>query len=291
MRPVPAAAAVLDDPCDPSPPSASAPAGPYRRAATDVATEPAPPTAGTARPGRRRPPGSAPSPRWTRSKRTGAGPREPAAHPPHGAGLGRTRASPARSPSGCPGTNTPAAPVRRAPPSSVHRSVAHATLRAVEEAVGRRRPVRAGAPGRPPLGADRAVVVEVAMITRHGSEQLTGVSAVREDARQAVIRATLDAVNRRIESYLCPGVSTPRPTLPADPWPAEPVRAEPAGPSTAGPVRACRARRPRGPARWCMVHGLGGCATKSGRTAMVLLVYVVPPLLSLWLACPVTRGR
>jgi hypothetical protein len=39
------------------------------------------------------------------------------------------------------------------------------------------------------------------MITRVGSEKLTGVSAVREDARQAVIRATLDALNRRIDPY------------------------------------------------------------------------------------------
>jgi hypothetical protein len=46
------------------------------------------------------------------------------------------------------------------------------------------------------------VVVEVAMITKHGSERLTGVSSVREDARQAVIRATLNAINRRIETYL-----------------------------------------------------------------------------------------
>jgi hypothetical protein len=54
------------------------------------------------------------------------------------------------------------------------------------------------------LGSDRAVVVEVSMITKVGSERLTGVSAVREDARQAVIRATLDALNRRIDPYLLP---------------------------------------------------------------------------------------
>jgi hypothetical protein len=30
------------------------------------------------------------------------------------------------------------------------------------------------------------------------------VSSVREDARQAVIRATLDALNRRIETFLAP---------------------------------------------------------------------------------------
>jgi hypothetical protein len=88
-------------------------------------------------------------------------------------------------------------------PSSVHRSVAVATLRAVEGALG-------GTGVRlelehvetTTLGADRAVVVEVSLITTRGSERLTGVSAIREDARQAVIRATLDALNRRIETYL-----------------------------------------------------------------------------------------
>ncbi len=87
-------------------------------------------------------------------------------------------------------------------PSSVHRSVAQATLRAVEEALDGQVRFELEHLETTTLGTDRAVVVEVAMITRHGSERLTGVSAVREDARQAVIRATLDAVNRRIETYL-----------------------------------------------------------------------------------------
>jgi hypothetical protein len=87
-------------------------------------------------------------------------------------------------------------------PTSVHRSVAQATLRAVEEALGGRVRFELEHLETTTLGADRAVVVEVAMITGRGSERLTGVSAVRDDTRQAVIRATLDAVNRRIETYL-----------------------------------------------------------------------------------------
>jgi len=87
-------------------------------------------------------------------------------------------------------------------PSSVHRSVALATLRAVEEAVLGRLRFELEHLETTALGTDRAVLVEVSMITRHGSERLTGVSAVREDARQAVIRATLNALNRRIETYL-----------------------------------------------------------------------------------------
>jgi hypothetical protein len=87
-------------------------------------------------------------------------------------------------------------------PSSVHRSVALATLRAVEEAVLGQLRFELEHLETTALGTDRAVVVEVSMITKHGSERLTGVSAVREDARQAVIRATLNALNRRIETYL-----------------------------------------------------------------------------------------
>ena len=87
-------------------------------------------------------------------------------------------------------------------PSSVHRSVALATLRAVEEAVSGELRFELEHLETTSLGTDRAVVVEISMITRYGSERLTGVSAIREDARQAVIRATLDALNRRIETYL-----------------------------------------------------------------------------------------
>jgi hypothetical protein len=87
-------------------------------------------------------------------------------------------------------------------PSSVHRSVALATLRAVEEAVLGQLRFELEHLETTTLGTDRAVVVEVSMITKYGSERLTGVSAVREDARQAVIRATLNALNRRIETYL-----------------------------------------------------------------------------------------
>ena len=87
-------------------------------------------------------------------------------------------------------------------PSCVHRAVAHATLRAVEQCVGGVVRLELEHLETPTLGTDRAVVVEVSMITRRGSERLTGVSAVRDDARQAVIRATLDALNRRLETYL-----------------------------------------------------------------------------------------
>jgi hypothetical protein len=91
-----------------------------------------------------------------------------------------------------------------ATPTSVHRAVAAATLRAVEQCVGGVLRLELEHLETPPMGADRAVVVEISMITRRGSERLTGVSSVRDDVRQAVIRATLDALNRRLESYLVP---------------------------------------------------------------------------------------
>jgi hypothetical protein len=89
-----------------------------------------------------------------------------------------------------------------ATPTSVHRSVAQATLRAVESVVGGRARFELEQLEINQLGPDRAVVVVVSMLTKAGSERLTGVSVVREDVRQAVIRATLDALNRRLESLL-----------------------------------------------------------------------------------------
>jgi hypothetical protein len=89
-----------------------------------------------------------------------------------------------------------------ATPTSVHRSVAMATLRAVEAVVSGQARFELEQLEVNQLGPDRAVVVVVAMLTSAGSERLTGVSVVREDVRQAVIRATLDALNRRLESML-----------------------------------------------------------------------------------------
>lgn len=91
-----------------------------------------------------------------------------------------------------------------ATPSSVHRSVATATLRALEDVVGSAARFELEQLELNQLGPDRAVVVVVSMLTKMGSERLTGVSVVREDVRQAVIRATLDALNRRLESLLHP---------------------------------------------------------------------------------------
>ena len=86
--------------------------------------------------------------------------------------------------------------------SGVQRAVATATLRAVEELSGDVARFELDHLEISHLGADRTVVVALTMLSSRGTERLTGAAAVREDVRQAVIRATLDALNRRLESLL-----------------------------------------------------------------------------------------
>jgi hypothetical protein len=89
-----------------------------------------------------------------------------------------------------------------ASPTGVHRAVATATLRAVERLVGDAVRVELEHLEITALGSERTVVVLLTLLTRTGSEPLTGAAAVRDDVRQAVIRATLDALNRRLELLL-----------------------------------------------------------------------------------------
>ncbi|MFL6138608.1 MAG: hypothetical protein ACJ74O_12495 [Frankiaceae bacterium] len=86
--------------------------------------------------------------------------------------------------------------------SGVQRAVAAATLRAVEGLLGHRVRFELEHVEVAPIGRDRTALVSITMLTAAGGEKLTGAAAVREDARQAVIRATLDAVNRRVERLL-----------------------------------------------------------------------------------------
>jgi hypothetical protein len=89
-----------------------------------------------------------------------------------------------------------------ASPYGVHRAVAVATLRAVEELVGGVARVELEHLEITPMGTERTVVVLLTLLTSQGSEHLTGAAQVRDDVRQAVIRATLDALNRRLELLL-----------------------------------------------------------------------------------------
>lgn len=83
--------------------------------------------------------------------------------------------------------------------SGVQRAVATATLRAVENLLDGKARFELDLVELTPTGRERAVLVAVTMLSAGGSEKLTGAAAVREDVRQAAIRATLDALNRRVE--------------------------------------------------------------------------------------------
>jgi hypothetical protein len=84
----------------------------------------------------------------------------------------------------------------------VQRAVANATLRAVEELLDGAARFELDHLEVSQLGSERTVLVALSMLSGRGTERLTGAAAVREDVRQAVIRATLDALNRRFETLL-----------------------------------------------------------------------------------------
>lgn len=86
--------------------------------------------------------------------------------------------------------------------TGVHRSVAAATLRALEKLVGEDARFEVEGVEVTVTGGERTVVVALTMVSGHGSERLTGSATVREDVRQACVRAALDALNRRLEPFL-----------------------------------------------------------------------------------------
>jgi hypothetical protein len=89
-----------------------------------------------------------------------------------------------------------------ASPAGVQRSVAIATLRAISSTIGDVGRLDVETVTLAPVGSGHVAVVQVAWLWPEGAERLTGASEVRDDAHQAVIRATLDAVNRRIAPHL-----------------------------------------------------------------------------------------
>lgn len=86
--------------------------------------------------------------------------------------------------------------------SGVQRAVANATLQAVEGLIGSAVRFELEHVEVSAAGPDRTVLVAVTMVSGSGTDRLTGSAAVREDVRQAVIRATLDALNRRLDRLL-----------------------------------------------------------------------------------------
>jgi hypothetical protein len=86
--------------------------------------------------------------------------------------------------------------------SGVQRAVAGASLRAVEVLIDGKARFELEHVEVTRSGRDRTALVSVTMVSGAGTDRLTGSAVVREDARQAVIRAVLDAVNRRLEPLL-----------------------------------------------------------------------------------------
>lgn len=86
--------------------------------------------------------------------------------------------------------------------SGVHRAVATAALHALEQLIDNKARFEVDQVEVTPVGRDRTVLVSVTMVSGNGTDRLTGSAVVREDVRQAAIRATLDAVNRRLEPLL-----------------------------------------------------------------------------------------
>jgi hypothetical protein len=86
--------------------------------------------------------------------------------------------------------------------TGVQRSVARATLRAVEQVAGKDARFEVEHVEVTKTGPDQVVMVVVSIVTGRSTQRLSGAAVVREDVRQAVIRAVLAAVNRRLEPML-----------------------------------------------------------------------------------------
>ena len=125
--------------------------------------------------------------------------------------------------------------------SALLRSIAAATLRAVEQVVAGAARFDVEHVEIASTGEEQTALVVVSMVTARGNQRLSGASVVRDDARQAVIRAVLAAVNRRL------GPFDEREARPAErrPGRAESGRGGPASSSTSRPDSCSSARRPR----------------------------------------------
>ena len=84
--------------------------------------------------------------------------------------------------------------------AGAHRAVAAATARAAESALGAGVRLDVEAVDVLAVGQDQIGVVIVTLLTERGLDRLTGAALVRGDGRETIVRATLDALNRRAES-------------------------------------------------------------------------------------------
>ncbi len=84
--------------------------------------------------------------------------------------------------------------------TGAHRAVAAATARAAESALGDGVRLDVEAVDVVAVGQDRIGVVIVTLLTERGLDRLTGAALVRGDGRETIVRATLDALNRRAKT-------------------------------------------------------------------------------------------
>ena len=82
--------------------------------------------------------------------------------------------------------------------TGAHRSLATATVRALESAVAGRLRAEVDAVTVSPVGGEETAVVLLSLATERGQERLTGASLVEGDPQRAVVRAVLAACNRRL---------------------------------------------------------------------------------------------
>ena len=82
--------------------------------------------------------------------------------------------------------------------TGAHRSLATATVRALESAVAGRLRAEVDAVTVSPVGGEETAVVLLSLATERGQERLTGASLVERDPQRAVVRAVLAACNRRL---------------------------------------------------------------------------------------------
>jgi hypothetical protein len=84
--------------------------------------------------------------------------------------------------------------------TGAHRAVVAATARAAESALGGAVRLDVEAVDLLGVGADQVGVVVVTLLTERGVDKVTGAALVRGDGRETLVRATLDALNRRTEA-------------------------------------------------------------------------------------------
>ncbi|MCW2679322.1 MAG: hypothetical protein JWM62_723 [Frankiales bacterium] len=88
--------------------------------------------------------------------------------------------------------------------AGTRRAVADATLQAVTGLLAHPVHLEVDHVERSDAGAAPVVLVQVSLVSGEGVQRLAGSAVVQDGEGDAVVRATLDAVNRRVEALLAP---------------------------------------------------------------------------------------